>query len=68
MPHNLERHPTRKGTYISYDAKGFAFRVTRALSGGWRAQPSHAAADTDYRLFFAGTLHGIASQLAASAA
>lgn len=63
---NLERHPLHKGGYIAYDAQGYAFRVDRALAGGWRARPSHAGAAGDYRLIYGRTLGELASKVAAS--
>jgi len=66
MAPNLERNPAHKGAYIAYDKQGFAFRIDKALSGGWRARPSHMAAQSDYRLFFAPTLSAIAGKVGAS--
>lgn len=66
MAHNLERHPLHKGQYIAYDRQGLAFRVDRALSGGWRARPSHAAASADYRLIYAPTLAALAGKVGES--
>ena len=66
MAPNLERHPARKGEYIAYDKQGFAFRVDKALGGGWRAKPSHAGKACDYRLIYAPTLAAIAGKVGAS--
>lgn len=74
--HNLERHPTIKGAYIIYDARGFAFRATGS-SGNWMARPSYLGvpphpcplghpSTTDLRLFMAGTLNALAAKVGAS--
>lgn len=65
MRPNCEKHPTRPGTYIAYDATGFAFRVT-GQRGNWMARPSHAAASTDYRLFTGRTLAECSDKVGAS--
>lgn len=62
----MEKHSLHKGQYIAYDKEGFAFRIDRALGGGWRAKPSHAAAKSDYRLFYARTLKGLGDKVAES--
>lgn len=51
MAPNLEKHPTKPGNYIAYDADGFAWRCTRTKFGGWAwfATPSHAGAASDPR-------------------
>jgi hypothetical protein len=59
MSPNLDKHPTRRGEYIAYDAQGFAWRCFRDI-GGWRARPSHAAAATDHRMEFSRTLAELA--------
>lgn len=67
MAPNLEKHPLHKGQYFAYDARGFAFRIDRALPSGWRARPSHAGQATDYRLFYAPTLARLAARIGESA-
>jgi len=74
---NLERHPTIKGAYIIYDAKGYAFRVT-GYAGNWMARPSYlgvpphpcslgcSTPSHDLRIFMAPTLNALASKVGAS--
>ena len=67
IPPNVERHPSRKATWIIYDSAGFAFRGRKADGRDyWRASPSHAAASTDSRFFSASTLRELASKVGAS--
>ncbi len=67
MALNCEKHPTRKGVYIAYDAKGFAFRVSQYNRGDWRGYPSHAAHKSDPRGFSGRTLREVAAKIGESA-
>lgn len=58
-----ERHPTRKGVYLAYDARGFAFRCFRD-GKIWRGHRHHAS---DRRLFRADTLNALAALIGESA-
>jgi len=77
MELNCERHPTKKGAYIVYDAGGCAFQAERIQTRGgtewntkpasyWSALPSHSAAGADTRRFRAPQLAAVARKVGAS--
>ncbi|WP_234049861.1 MULTISPECIES: hypothetical protein [unclassified Xanthobacter] len=65
MEPNCEKHPLHRGTYIVYDAAGFAFRAYK-VGKTWWAKPSHLRASVDRRMRCDDTLRGLCREIGRS--
>ena len=68
MAPNCEKHPLHRGTYIVYDARGYAFRcmASKQQARVWYGVPSHIAKAHDGRSFTATTLRNLAADIGKS--